>query len=427
MTEHKKSETLYKKALTLMSGGVNSPVRAFKAVGGTPLYIDRGQGAYITDIDDNRYLDFCCSWGPLILGHAHPVIIKAIIDTAHKGTSFGTVHENEILLAEKIKQLCPHIDLLRFVSSGTEAVMSAIRLARGYTGRDKIIKFSGCYHGHSDYLLASSGSGLATFGIPSSGGVPNDFTEHTLVLPLDDRNGIEIAFDKYGGEIAAIIIEPIPANNGLLIQDRKFLKFLRDICSQNGALLVFDEVISGFRVAPGGASGMYDIIPDLCTYGKVVGGGLPVGAFGGKAEIMEMLAPNGQVYQAGTLSGNPLALACGYATLEFLDKNNGWKTIGESSKRFVESLRDITSDLPVNIVNVASIFWISLQSNSVGKAEDIDPGCSEKYINLFHKALESGIYLAPSAYEVGFISLSHSDPDLAEAAEKLGNILRSIF
>ncbi len=414
MTEHGKSQALYNRATKLMTGGVNSPVRAFKAVGGTPIYIDRGEGAYLFDVDGNKYLDFCCSWGPLILGHAHPDIVAAINKTASRGTSFGTVHENEVLLAEKIIELCPHIERIRFVSSGTEAVMSAVRLARGFTGRDKIIKFSGCYHGHSDYLLASAGSGLATFGIPSSAGVPNDFAKHTLIAPLDDTEAVERLFDEYGMDIAAVIIEPVPANNGLLLQSKEYLSFLREITKANGTLLIFDEVISGFRVAPGGA---------VEHYGKVVGGGLPVGAFGASEAIMSRLAPDGPVYQAGTLSGNPLALACGLATLNYLQKTDGWATLQTHTDDFVKQLREKTSGLPIDIVSIGSIFWISLQETAPSRAENIASDGAEKYAGIFGKALEAGIYLAPSAYEVGFVSTAHGESDLANAAERLAEIL----
>jgi glutamate-1-semialdehyde 2,1-aminomutase len=421
-----RSEALFERALHLMSGGVNSPVRAFKAVGGTPIYIEHGEGAYIYDVDGNRYLDFCCSWGPLILGHAHPVVLEAISRTAAKGTSFGTVHENEILLAEKIKELCPHLELLRFVSSGTEAVMSALRLARAFTQRDNIVKFSGCYHGHSDYLLASAGSGLATLGIPASKGVPADFARHTLVVPLDDKEAMKQIFDKYGSEIAAVIIEPIPANNGLLLQTREYLNFLRDITKEHGALLIFDEVISGFRVAPGGAAELYEITPDLATYGKVVGGGLPVGAFGGRADIMSLLAPLGPVYQAGTLSGNPLALACGLATLDYLQANNSWNTLSKKSSDFVGKIKELLKGAPVNITAIASIFWINLQPEQARKAEDIRSENSSRYAELFNRALNEGIYLAPSAYEVGFVNTEHQASDLDRAAGKLSEIIRSL-
>ncbi len=427
MPKNRKSQQLYDRAIRCLSGGVNSPVRAFKAVGGTPIYMERGEGAYIYDVDGNKYLDFCGSWGPLILGHANPNVINAIKHTASLGTSFGTVHENEVFLAEKIKRLCPHIELLRFVSSGTEAVMSAIRLARAYTKRDKIIKFSGCYHGHSDYLLVSAGSGLVTFGIPSSGGVPEDFAKHTLVAPLNDIDAVEEIFVKYGKEIAAVIIEPVPANNGLLLQPQSYLGFLREITKQYGALLIFDEVISGFRVAPGGATEYYGIKPDLTTYGKVVGGGLPVGAFGGPADIMNLLAPLGPVYQAGTLSGNPLALASGLATLEYLEQNDSWRKLERESREFVQNLRKGVKGLPVNIITIASIFWISMQAETATRAEEIDAEGAAKYTSLFNQALEAGIYLAPSAYEVGFISTEHTREDLSIAAEKLAGIIKSLY
>ncbi|MBN2225813.1 MAG: glutamate-1-semialdehyde 2,1-aminomutase [candidate division Zixibacteria bacterium] len=423
MSERKKSQALYGRAVKLMTGGVNSPVRAFKAVGGTPIYIDHGEGAYLYDVDGNRYLDFCCSWGPLILGHAHPDIVAAINTTASRGTSFGTVHENEVLLAEKIIELCPHIERIRFVSSGTEAVMSAVRLARGFTGRDKIIKFSGCYHGHSDYLLASAGSGLATFGIPSSAGVPNDFAKHTLVAPLDNTEAVERLFDEYGMDIAAVVIEPVPANNGLLLQSKAYLSFLREITKAKGTLLIFDEVISGFRVAPGGATEYYDITPDMCTYGKVVGGGLPVGAFGASEAIMRRLAPDGPVYQAGTLSGNPLALACGLATLDNLQKTDGWSTLQTRTEAFVKQLKAKTSGLPIDLVSIGSIFWISLQKTAPSRAEDIVSDGAKRYAGIFSKALEAGMYLAPSAYEVGFVSTAHAETDLTDAADKLAEIL----
>jgi glutamate-1-semialdehyde 2,1-aminomutase len=421
-----KSQALFKRAVKCLSGGVNSPVRAFKSVGGTPLYIQRGEGAYIFDADGNKYLDFCCSWGPLILGHAHPAVLEALKQTASLGASFGTTHENEVVLAEKIKRLCPHLELLRFVSSGTEAVMSAIRLARAFTKRDKIIKFSGCYHGHTDYLLVSAGSGLATLGIPSSEGVPLDFAKHTLVAPLNDVAALEEIFSRHENEIAAVIIEPIPANNGLLIQPQSYLEFLREITKRHGALLIFDEVISGFRVAPGGATERYGIVPDLSTYGKVVGGGLPVGAFGGRADIMGLLAPLGPVYQAGTLSGNPLALACGIATLEYLEKNDRWAKLERKTIDFVQDLKRATSGYQANIAVIGSIFWISLQPSIASRAEEIDAAAASKYAILFHRALDAGIYLAPSAYEVGFVSAAHSREDLSMAAQKLSEIIKSL-
>jgi glutamate-1-semialdehyde 2,1-aminomutase len=426
MLKTENSRRLFERALKNLSGGVDSPVRAFKAVGGTPIYIERGDGAHIYDVDNNRYLDFCCSWGPLILGHAHPAILEAIERTSAVGTSFGTVHENEILLAEKIKELCPHIELLRFVSSGTEAVMSAIRLARAFTGRNKIVKFSGCYHGHSDYLLASAGSGLATLGIPSSAGVPEDFTKQTLVAPLNEIDITEDIFKEHGSDIAAIIIEPVPANNGLLLLSGSYLGFLREISKEYGTLLIFDEVISGFRVAPGGASEYYGVKPDLTTYGKVIGGGLPVGAFGGRSDIMKMLAPLGPVYQAGTLSGNPVAMAAGLATLNYLQKNSGWKNLEMATRGFVQNIRNAVRGIPVNIPTIGSIFWINLQRDTASRAEEISPENAQKFKKLFHKALENGIYLAPSAYEVGFVSTAHSESDLANAAHTLAEIIKSL-
>jgi len=427
MIKKDKSHQLFERAAQCLSGGVNSPVRAFKAVGDIPLFMQRGEGAFLFDIDGNRFLDFCCSWGPLILGHAHADIVRAVVETAARGTSFGTVHENEIRLAEMVKSLCPHIDLLRFVSSGTEAVMSAVRLARGWTGRDKIIKFSGCYHGHSDYLLASAGSGLATLGIPASAGVPADFTKHTLVAPLGDTDAVATLYHKYGSDIAAVLIEPVPANNGLLLQSDSFLRFLRAITEQYQSLLIFDEVISGFRVAPGGAAARFGITPDLCTYGKVIGGGLPVGAFGGKAGIMHHLAPEGKVYQAGTLSGNPLAMAAGLATLEHLTVNSGWDILEKKSEVFVTALGKALNRQPAGLVSIGSIFWISLQPETPMRPDQISPESAAAYARFFHEALEAGVYLAPSAYEVGFISTVHDDNDLNRAANKLGEIIRGIF
>jgi glutamate-1-semialdehyde 2,1-aminomutase len=426
MKENRLSAKLYERALQHLSGGVSSPVRAFKAVGGKPIYMDRGKGAYIYDVDGNRYLDFCCSWGPLILGHAHPDILKAIKQAALKGTSLGAVHEMEVLLAEKIKDLCPHVELLRFVSSGTEAVMSAVRVARAFTRRNKILKFAGCYHGHADYLLASAGSGLATFGLPSSAGVPDDFTRHTLVAPLGDTEAVERIFRKYGSDIAAVIIEPVPANNGLLIQKKDFLVFLRKTARRNRSLLIFDEVISGFRLAPGGAAEYYGIVPDLSTYGKVVGGGLPVGAFGGRRSVMKLLVPDGPVYQAGTLSGNPLAMAAGLATLQCLQKNNAWSKLAVKSRRFILALSALVSDLPVNITGIGSIFWLHLQAGKAARPEDISRESARKFAILFHQALRKGIYFAPSPYEVGFISTAHSDRDLRAAAGKIAAIIKAI-
>ena len=324
ITDTERSDALFARACAAIPGGVNSPVRAFNAVGGTPRFIASARGPWLTDADGRRYVDLICSWGPMILGHAHPAVVDAVARAAADGTTFGAPCEREILLAEAVKRLVPHVERVRFVSSGTEATMSAIRLARGFTGRELVLKFEGCYHGHADHLLVAAGSGLATFGRPSSAGVPRAFAERTLVLPLDDEAALERLFAERGQELAAVIIEPVPANHGLLLQRPAFLSKLRALTAEHGALLILDEVISGFRLARGGAAELYGISPDLATYGKVLGGGLPVGAFGGRAEVMERLAPQGDVYQAGTLSGNPVAMAAGLATLAVLERDDGW-------------------------------------------------------------------------------------------------------
>ena len=358
------SRQTFARATRVIPGGVSSPVRAFRAVGGDPIFMDRGEGAFLFDLDGNRYLDFCGSWGPLILGHAHPEVVEAVKSAVSKGMTFGTATAVEVELAEKIISKVEPLEMVRFVSSGTEAVMSAVRLARGFTHRDKIIKFNGCYHGHSDYLLVNAGSGLVTFGTPSSAGVPEDFVKHTLVAELDDEKQVTSYFEQYGKDIAAVIIEPVPANNGLLLQRPEFLRFLRDITAKHGALLIFDEVISGFRVGWGGAAEHYGITPDLMTFGKVIGGGMPVGAFGGRRDIMKQLAPLGAVYQAGTLSGNPVAMAAGIATLKILERDNVFVKLNALGLSFERALRTSLGDVPVGIVRVGSIVWIALQNRS---------------------------------------------------------------
>ncbi|MFH1698992.1 MAG: glutamate-1-semialdehyde 2,1-aminomutase [Candidatus Zixiibacteriota bacterium] len=425
MSDYHKSEELFNRAIKVTPGGVNSPVRAFSAVGGNPLFIERGEGAYIFDYDGNRFIDFCCSWGPLILGHAYPEVIEAIKKTAEKGTTFGAATKLEVQFAEKIVGKISPIESIRFVSSGTEAVMSAIRLARGFTGRDKIIKFNGCYHGHSDYLLVKAGSGLATLGKPSSGGVPADFAKHTLIADLDDEESVKGYFDKYGNEIACVVIEPIPANNGLLLQRREFLQFLRDITEKNGSLLIFDEVISGFRVGWGGAAQLYDIIPDLMTFGKVIGGGMPVGAFGGRSEVMNILAPMGSVYQAGTLSGNPVAMAAGLETLNVLESHDGFTRLENLGSHFERVLKQNLDGVVCSIIRQGSIIWILFQSDIPRRADAIDAAAIEKYNSIHRKILDSGIYLPPSGYEVLFISLVHTVEMLDEAAEKISRAIKS--
>ena len=426
----KNSKSLYKQAQRYFPGGVNSPVRAFKSVEGTPLFIKKGKGSKIVDEDGNQYIDFCCSWGPLILGHAHPAIISKMKQTCESGTSFGAPTRLENELAKIVLEKNPFIEKIRFVNSGTEATMSAIRLARGYTGRDKIIKFEGCYHGHADHLLVKSGSGLATFGISSSKGVPQSFAKETIVLPLNDHQSVQNVFKKFKKEIAAIIIEPVPANNGLLLQDKKYLKFLREICTKNKTLLIFDEVITGFRLGFNGAAGFYNIHPDIITYGKIIGGGLPVGAYGASAEIMSEIAPEGGVYQAGTLSGNPIAMAAGIAQLNELRKKNFFTNLNKKTERFVTSINNhcLKNKYPARVFSIGSIFWISFSDkNKIQRADEIEAGSSEKYKILHKKLLRKGIYLAPSAYEVGFVSAAHTNKDLENSSKNICNALNDIF
>jgi len=421
-----RSEALFERAQRILPGGVNSPVRAFRSVGGTPLVMRRGAGAEIEDVDGQRFVDFVGSWGPLILGHAPPAVIRAITETAADGTSFGAPCEVEIELAEKVVGLVPHLEMVRFVSSGTEAVMSAVRLARGATGRDLIVKFSGCYHGHVDHLLVAAGSGLVTFGTPSSAGVPEAFAGQTVVLPLDDEQGFVDLMKERGDQVAAVILEPIPANNGLLLQRRAFLETLRRETGRYGSLLIFDEVISGFRVAPGGAAQLFDIAPDLATYGKVIGGGLPVGAFGGRADLMRRLAPLGKVYQAGTLSGNPVAMAAGLAALRELEARDGWTLLEALGASLEAALLPVLSHsaVPVSMARVGSIFWFSFQPGEPPRAaECIHPAAAETYRKVFHALLRRGIAMAPSAYEVGFLSLAHQPRHIAQLAEALDGAL----
>jgi len=421
------SEAWFERARRVLPGGVNSPVRAFGAVGGVPRVIESGHGTTLRDVDGNEYLDFVCSWGPLILGHAHPRVIDRIAQTARSGTSFGAPCRPEIELAERIVELYPHIEQARCVSSGTEAVMSAIRLARGFTGRDLIVKFSGCYHGHADHLLVAAGSGLVTLGQPSSSGVPAEFVGLTRVLPLDDEAAASRLFEREGRKIAAVIIEPVPANNGLLLQRPEFLEHLRILCDEAGALLILDEVISGFRLGPGGAAARYGLRPDIATFGKVIGGGMPVGAFGARTEIMSRLSPSGDVYQAGTLSGNPVAMSAGLASLEVLEESDGWEQLEELGGYLEERVGAVvdTAPLPATLVRVGSIFWIALHTKTPPRtAEALDSRTGTTYAPLFHEALEHGVALAPSAYEVGFLSLAHTRNDVDRLASVLESGLR---
>jgi glutamate-1-semialdehyde 2,1-aminomutase len=415
----RQSADWFARAQKHIPAGVNSPVRAFRAVGGQPVVIQSARGATVEDVDGNVYLDFVCSWGPLILGHAHPEIVATVQEAAARGTTYGALCTNEVELAELVTSMYPGLEKVRFVSSGTEATMSAVRLARGATGRDIIVKFSGCYHGHADHLLVAAGSGLATLGRPDSAGVPEAFASQTRVLALDDERALEQLFSAEGDRIAAVIIEPIPANNGLLLQRREFLQALRRFTADHGALLIFDEVISGFRVAPGGAAELYGITPDLATFGKVIGGGLPVGAFGGRADIMSNLAPEGGVYQAGTLSGNPVAMAAGLETLRVLRRDDAWarlETAGEKLEALLSPVLE-AAPVPARLVRCGSIFWMALQDGETPRcAEALSPEAPRIYSGLFEALLGRGVYLAPSAYEVGFISRAHGPEDFERLA-----------
>ncbi len=417
-----RSAALYERACRVIPGGVSSPVRAFRAVGGTPRFIARGAGQHVTDADGNTYLDFVNSWGALILGHAHPAVVRAITEAAGNGTTFGAPCAGEVELAERIVASYSALEQVRFVSSGTEAVMSAIRLARAFTGRDLIVKFSGCYHGHADHLLVAAGSGLATFGRPSSAGVPEAFTACTRVLPLDDETALEALFAHEGARIAAVIIEPVPANHGLLLQRKEFLERLRRITSQHGTLLIFDEVISGFRLARGGVSELTGIVPDLATFGKVIGGGMPVGAFGGPRRIMARLAPDGDTYQAGTLSGNPVAMASGIATLEVLIRENGWQKLEALGAELEGLLEPVLADagFPVHLTRAGSLFWMSFhEAGAPRTAAPLTEAASRRFSALFHAMLERGAYLPPSAYEACFLSLAHTSADLQRFTQAL--------
>ncbi|MCH7666255.1 MAG: glutamate-1-semialdehyde 2,1-aminomutase [Acidobacteria bacterium] len=424
-----RSEELFERALQVLASGVNSPVRAFRAVGGTPLFVRSGKGAYIEDEDGRRYLDFVSSWGPLILGHAHPDVVEAVSRAASDGLTFGAPCPAEVELAEAVVESYPGLEQLRFVSSGTEATMSAVRLARGATGRELVVKFSGCYHGHADHLLVAAGSGLATFGQPSSAGVPASFAALTRVLPLDDEARLEALFASEGERIAAVIVEPVPANNGLLIQRPEFLAALRKATSESGALLIFDEVISGFRVAKGGAAEYYGITPDLVTFGKIIGGGMPVGAFGGSRDLMRHLAPEGTVYQAGTLSGNPMAMAAGLASLRVLESEGVWQRLEELGHNLDENMKSAlsASPSPAKFVRLGSIFWLSLQAGEPPRtAESVDSNIGERYRRLFHALLRRGVWIAPSAFEVGFLSLAHTTEDVARFADAVGEALSEV-
>lgn len=399
-------------------------MRAFKGVGGTPVFIEKAEGAYITDSDGKQYIDYVGSWGPMVLGHNHPAIIDAVLKAVPKGLSFGAPTAAEITLAELVCKLVPSIEMVRMVSSGTEATMSAIRLARGYTNRDKIIKFEGCYHGHSDSLLVKAGSGALTLGQPSGPGVPADFAKHTLTCTYNDLDSVKAAFEQYPNEIACLIVEPVAGNMNCIPPQEGFLQGLRDLCTQYGAVFIIDEVMTGFRVALGGAQSYYGVTPDLTTLGKIIGGGMPVGAFGGKKEIMEYIAPTGPVYQAGTLSGNPIAMAAGLACLTELSKAGNETILAEKTKTLAEGFKALADkhNVPLTVQYVGGMFGLFFtEQKAVNNFQEVMKCDAAKFNRFFHLMLEQGVYLAPSAFEAGFMSLAHSDEDIArtlEAADK---------
>ncbi|KJG30270.1 glutamate-1-semialdehyde-2,1-aminomutase [Photobacterium angustum] len=412
MSKTSKSADLFAKAKQKIPGGVNSPVRAFAGVGGTPLFIERADGAYIFDADGNAYIDFVGSWGPMILGHNHAAIRDAVIDAAQQGLSFGAPTAMEITMADLVSKLVPSMEMVRMVSSGTEATMSAIRLARGFTGRDKILKFEGCYHGHADCLLVKAGSGALTLGQPSSPGVPADFAKHTLTATYNDLDSVREAFTTHPEEIACIIVEPVAGNMNCIPPVPGFLEGLRDICDEFGALLILDEVMTGFRVSEGGAQGYYNIKPDLTTLGKIIGGGMPVGAFGGRHEVMEFVAPTGPVYQAGTLSGNPVAMAAGHACLSVLTEDGNEKRLAHTTKRLADGFKALADKhgVPLAVNQVGAMFgFFFTDQETVTCYEDVTKCDVERFKRFFNLMLEKGVYLAPSAYEACFTSLAHTD------------------
>ncbi len=423
-----RSEQLFAEALKYIPGGVNSPVRAFRAVGGQPFFVNRASGAKIWDVDGNELLDYVGTWGPAILGHAHPKIIAAVKAAADHGTSFGIPNPLEVTMAKLICERVPAVKKIRMTSSGTEACMSAIRLARGFTRRDKIIKFDGCYHGHADSLLVRAGSGALTFGNPDSAGVPPAFTQHTIVLPYNDEDAVTACFAANPNQIAGIIVEPVPGNAGLYLPQPGYLEFLGEITRAHGALLIFDEVMTGFRLARGGAQERFHITPDLSTFGKVIGGGLPVGAFGGRAEIMDCLAPLGPVYQAGTLSGNPLAMAAGLANLAELEASDAYAKLEKLGEQLAAGMRDAakSAGVPVQVNACGSMFCTYFTSAPVHNVADAMKSDRERFKKFFHGMLDAGFYFAPSQFEAGFISTAHAPADIEKTVAAAAKILRGL-
>jgi glutamate-1-semialdehyde 2,1-aminomutase len=409
-----RSEQLFAEACGLLPGGVSSPVRAFRAVGGTPFFVERGEGAHLVDVDGNRYVDYLLSWGPLILGHAHPRVVAALEEAVRRGTSYGTPSPLEIELAALIREAMPSLELVRFVSSGTEATMSALRLARAFTGRPKIVKLVGCYHGHADLLLVQAGSGVATLGLPDSPGVTAGAVGDTLTASYNDLASVERLFGEHGSEIAAVIVEPVAGNMGLVLPEAGFLEGLRALTEAEGALLVFDEVMTGFRVHPGGAQALYGITPDLTTLGKVIGGGLPVGAYGGRREIMELVAPSGPVYQAGTLSGNPLAMTAGVETLRALREPGVWEGVSRAAERLVAGLGETAAEagIPAQAAQAGTMLGFFFAETPVRSWEDARHADTERFARFHGAMLENGIYLPPSQFETWFVSTAHGEEEI---------------
>jgi len=428
MISRARSEALFAEALRHIPGGVNSPVRAFRAVGGQPFFAQRAKGARVWDVDDNEYIDYVGTWGPAILGHAHPKIIRAVQQAAEYGTSFGIPNPAEVTMAKLICEAAPSVEKVRLCNSGTEACMSAIRLARGFTRRDKIIKFDGCYHGHADSLLVKAGSGALTFGHPDSAGVPADFAKHTLSLPFNDIEAVKACFEANAGQIAGVILEPVPGNAGLYVPQPGYLEFLRAITEQHGAVLIFDEVMTGFRLAFGGAQERFGARPDLSCFGKIIGGGLPVGAFGGRADIMDCLAPLGPVYQAGTLSGNPLAMAAGIAALEELRAGDAYRRLEELGAALETGLRGAakSAGVPVQFNRCGSMFCSYFTSEPVHNLADAMKSDRARFAKYFHGMLTEGVYFAPSQFEAGFISLAHSVGDVDRTICAAAKVLKTL-
>lgn len=420
-----RSSDLFTAAQKHIPGGVNSPVRAFKGVGGDPVFFKKAKGAYVYDEDGNQYIDYVGSWGPMIVGHAHPDVLKNVQETMQSGLSFGAPTELETLMADKVCELVPSIDMVRMVSSGTEATMSALRLARGYTGRDKIVKFEGCYHGHSDSLLIKAGSGALTLGVPTSPGVPASLAEHTITLSYNNIDEVKQAFKELGDQIACIIVEPVAGNMNCIPPVPGFLEGLREVCDEYGSVLILDEVMTGFRVSLSGAQGYYNIKPDLTTLGKVIGGGMPVGAFGGKREIMEYIAPLGPVYQAGTLSGNPIAMAAGLTTLNLISEPGFFENLTNQTEKLVNGLkaRAEKANIPLSTNQAGAMFgFFFTEEKNISRFEQVSACDAERFKKFYHGMLEQGVYLAPSAYETGFVSSAHTDEDIEktlDAAEKV--------